>query len=188
MTNNLQVWHKEVIKSRFITSCLRTNLQRIDKLYGRLTRCSFELYKLRKEVDVEYISVSGVVTCKDEKTRPDFTEKKKDIELQIATLKKSVGDIVSAGGWENAKLAQKISKYEQCRLTYLWITYTVRICKKTKKYAIKEAGTLEVTKTKNTPSGILPQSYVGWRTKLSKLEGETTLSKPKRIQGMNNVT
>ena len=77
---------------------MRTNLQRIDKLYGRLTRCSFELYKLRKEVDVEYISVSGVVTCKDEKTRPDFTEKKKDIELQIATLKKSVGDIVSAGG------------------------------------------------------------------------------------------
>ena len=94
MTNNLQVWHEKVIKSRFITSCLRTDLQRIDKLYGRLTRCSFELYKLRKEVDVEYISVSGVVTCKDEKTRQDFTEK--DIELEIATLKKTVGDIVSS--------------------------------------------------------------------------------------------
>lgn len=86
MTNNLQVWHEKVIKSRFITSCLRTDLPRIDKLYGRLTRCSFELYKLRKEVDVEYISVSGVVTCKDEKTRQDFTEKEKDIELEIATL------------------------------------------------------------------------------------------------------
>ena len=87
MTNNLQVWHEKVIKSRFITSCLRTDLQRIDKLYGRLTRCSLELYKLRKEVDVEYISVSSVVTCKDEKTRQDFTEKEKDIELEIATLK-----------------------------------------------------------------------------------------------------
>ena len=75
---------------------MRTDLQRIDKLYGRLARCSFELYKLRKEVDVEYISVSGVVTCKDEKTRQDFTEKEKDIELEIATLKKTVGDIVSS--------------------------------------------------------------------------------------------
>ena len=96
MTNNLQVWHEKVIKSRFITSCLRTDLQRIDKLYGRLTRCSLELYKLRKEVDVEYISVCGVVTCKDEKTRTGFTEKEKDIELEIATLKKSVDDIVKS--------------------------------------------------------------------------------------------
>ena len=94
MTNNFQVWHEKVIKSRFITSCLRTDLQRIDKLYGRLTRCSLELYKLRKEVDVEYISVSSVVRCKDEKTRQDFTDK--DIELEIATLKKTVGDIVSS--------------------------------------------------------------------------------------------
>ena len=98
MTNNLQIWHEKVIKSRFITSCLRTDLQRIDKLYGRLARCSFDLYKLRKEVDVEYISVSGVVTCKDEKTRQDFAEKEKekDIELEIATLKKSVDDIVTS--------------------------------------------------------------------------------------------
>ena len=95
MTSNLQVWHEKVIKSRFITSCLRTDLQRIDKLYGRLARCSFELYKLRKEVDVEYISVCRVVTCKDEKARQEFTEKEKDIELEIATLKKSVDDTVS---------------------------------------------------------------------------------------------
>ena len=55
MSNNLQIWHEKVIKSRSITSCLMSDLQRIDKLYGRLARCSFELYKLRKEVDVEYI-------------------------------------------------------------------------------------------------------------------------------------
>ena len=95
MTSNLQVWHEKVIKSRFITSCLRTDLQRIDKLYGRLARCSPELHKLRKEVDVEYTSVCGVVTCKDEKARQDFIEKEKDIELEIATLKKSVDDTVS---------------------------------------------------------------------------------------------
>ena len=51
---------------------------------------------MRKEVDVEYISVSGVVTCKDEKARQDFTEKEKDIELEIAALKKPVDDTVSS--------------------------------------------------------------------------------------------
>ena len=96
MKNNLQVWHEKVNKSRFITSCLRTDLKRIDNLYGRLAGCSYELYKLRKEVDVEYISVSGVVTCKDEKTSKDFTEKEKNIKLEIATLKKSVDDIVAS--------------------------------------------------------------------------------------------
>ena len=95
MSNILQIWHEKVIKSRFITSCLRSDLERIDKLCGRLLRCSFELYKLRKE-DMEYISVCGVVTCKDEKTRQDLEEKQKDIELEIAALKRSVDDIVES--------------------------------------------------------------------------------------------
>ena len=34
--------------------------------------------------------------CKDEKTRQDFVEKEKDIELEIAALKKSVDDIVTS--------------------------------------------------------------------------------------------
>ena len=70
-------------------------MERIDKLYGRLLRCSFELYKLRKD-DVEYISVCGVVTCKDEKTSQDLEEKRKDIELGIAALKRSVDEIVAS--------------------------------------------------------------------------------------------
>ena len=70
-------------------------MERIDKLYGRLLRCSFELYKLRKD-DVEYISVCGVVTCKDEKTSQDLEEKQKDIELGIAALKRSVDEIVAS--------------------------------------------------------------------------------------------
>ena len=71
MSNILQIWHEKVIKSRFITSCLRSDLERIDKLYGRLLRCSFELYKLRKD-DVGYTSVCGVVTCKNRKKKPGF--------------------------------------------------------------------------------------------------------------------
>ena len=95
MSNILQIWHVKVIKSRFITSCLRSDLERIDKLYGRLLRCSFELYKLRKD-DVGDISVCGVVTCKNEKTSQDLEEKQKDIEVEIAALKRSVDDIVAS--------------------------------------------------------------------------------------------
>ena len=39
---------------------------------------------------------------------------------------------------------------------------------------------------RDTPSGILPQSCVGWKTKLSKQEDEAMLSKPKRLLRMNN--
>ena len=103
---------------------MRTDLQRIDKLYGRLARCSFKLYKLRKEVDVEYISVSGVVTCKDDKTRQHFTEKEKDIELEIATLKKSVDDIVTSRTklitsellqWKNKRARDYFTKQKERR-------------------------------------------------------------------------
>ena len=45
---------------------------------------------------MEYISVCGVVTCKDEKIGQDFVEKEKDLELEIAALKKSVDDIVAS--------------------------------------------------------------------------------------------
>ena len=45
---------------------------------------------------MEYISVCGVVTCKDEKTSQDLEEKRKDIELGIAALKRSVDEIVAS--------------------------------------------------------------------------------------------
>ena len=54
MSNNLQIWHEKVIKSRFITSCFRTYLQRTDKLYGRLATIGAALscyLKLVKERD-----------------------------------------------------------------------------------------------------------------------------------------
>ena len=37
-----------------------------------------------------------MVTCKDEKIGQDFVEKEKDLELEIAALKKSVDDIVAS--------------------------------------------------------------------------------------------
>ena len=43
--------------------------KKIDRLYNTLARLKFEIYNLRKEADVEYTAVCGVVTCKDEKNK-----------------------------------------------------------------------------------------------------------------------
>ena len=44
--------------------------------YSTLGRLKFEIYNLRKEADVEYTAVCGVVTSKDEKTRLVLEEKR----------------------------------------------------------------------------------------------------------------
>ena len=57
------------MKSRYITSGIRCDLQKIDRLYSTLARLKFEIYNLRKEADVGYTAVCDVVTCKDEKNK-----------------------------------------------------------------------------------------------------------------------
>ena len=70
-------------------------MQKIDRLYSTLARLKFEIYNLRKEADVEYTAVCGVVTCKDEKTRLHGSGgKKKCIGLELAAIKRNVDDIV----------------------------------------------------------------------------------------------
>ena len=46
--------------------------------YSTLGRLKFEIYNLRKEADVEYTAVCGVVTCRDEKTRLVLEEKRNE--------------------------------------------------------------------------------------------------------------
>ena len=76
MSKEIETWYAEVLKFRYITSALRSDLQRIDRLYSTLAWLKFELYNLRKEADVEYTAVCGAVTCKDEKTRLVLEEKR----------------------------------------------------------------------------------------------------------------
>ena len=59
-----------------------------------MARLKFEIYNLRKEADVEYTAVCGVVTCKDEKTRLVLEEKEKCIGLELVAIKRNVDDIV----------------------------------------------------------------------------------------------
>ena len=54
MPKEIETWYAEVLKSRHITSAIRSDLQKIDRLYSTLARLKFELYNLRKEADVEY--------------------------------------------------------------------------------------------------------------------------------------
>ena len=82
MSKEIETWYAEVLKSRYITSAIRNDLQEIDRLYSTLARLKFEIYNLRKEADVEYTAVCGVVTCKDEKSRPVLEEKGKCMGLE----------------------------------------------------------------------------------------------------------
>ena len=76
MSKEKETWYTKVLKSRYIASGIRCALQKIDRLYSTLARLKFEIYNLRKEADVEYTAVCGVVTCKDEKTRLILEEKR----------------------------------------------------------------------------------------------------------------
>ena len=55
--------------------------------FSMLARLKFEIYNLRKEADVEYTAVCGVVTCKEEKARLVLEEKEKGIGLELAVIK-----------------------------------------------------------------------------------------------------
>ena len=96
MSKEIETWYAEVLKSRYITSAIRNDLQKIDRLYSTLARLKFEIYNLRKEADVEYTAVCGVVTCKDEKTRLVRAEKEKCMGLELAAIKRNVDDIVES--------------------------------------------------------------------------------------------
>ena len=69
MSKELETCYAKVLKSRYITPGIRCDLQKIDRLYSTLARLKFEIYNVRKEADVEYTAVCGVVTCKDEKNK-----------------------------------------------------------------------------------------------------------------------
>ena len=56
MPSGIQSWLEKVYKSQLITTCLRIDLLHIDKLYTSISKCKYDLYNLRKEVNLEYVS------------------------------------------------------------------------------------------------------------------------------------
>ena len=65
MPSNIQCWLEKVYKSRLITTGLRNDLLHIHKQYTRMSKCKYELYNLRKEVNLEYVSIA--MTMKQER-------------------------------------------------------------------------------------------------------------------------
>ena len=96
MSKEIEIWYAKVLNSRYITSGIRCDLQKNDRLYCTLARLKFELYNYRKEADVEYTAVCGVGTCKDEKTNLVLEEKEKCIGLELVAIKRNVDDIVES--------------------------------------------------------------------------------------------
>ena len=96
MSKEIATWYAKVLKSRYITSAIRNDLQKIHRLYSTLAQLRFEIYNLRKEADVEYTAVCGVVTCKDEKSRLVLEENEKCMGLELAAIKRNVDDIVES--------------------------------------------------------------------------------------------
>ena len=96
MPKEIETWYAEALKSRHITSAIRSDLQKTDRLHSTLARPKFELYNPRKEADVEYTAVCGVVTCKDEKSRLVLEEKEKCMGFELAAIKRKVDDIVES--------------------------------------------------------------------------------------------
>ena len=48
MSKEKETWYAKVLKSRYIASGIRCDLQKIDRLYSTLARLKFEIYNLRK--------------------------------------------------------------------------------------------------------------------------------------------
>lgn len=92
MSSSIHSWIKKVYHTRLITTFLL--LLQIDKLYNGISQCKYELYNLRKVVNLEYVSVGGEVRCKDDEARKEFEEKETKLNLEIDKLKRSVDYLV----------------------------------------------------------------------------------------------
>ena len=68
---------EKVYRKRLITSALRKDLLQIDGLYARISRLRYELYDLRKRIDLSYVALGVVMACKDEGQRLELEEKEK---------------------------------------------------------------------------------------------------------------
>ena len=87
MPLSTKIWLEKVYRKRLITSALRKDLLRIDGLYARISKLRYELYDLRKRTDLNYVTLSVVMACKDEGQRLELEEKEKWYVDEVKRLK-----------------------------------------------------------------------------------------------------
>ena len=75
-------------------SALRKDLLQIDGLYAGMSKLRYELYDLRKRIDLNYVALGVVMACKDQGQRLELEEKEKWCVDEVKRLKAIVVTVV----------------------------------------------------------------------------------------------
>ena len=95
------MWKLEkVYRKRLITSALRKDLLQKDGLYARISNLRYELYDLRKRIDLNYVALGVVMACKEEGQRLELKKKGKWYVDEVRRLKAIVVTVV----WTRTRL------------------------------------------------------------------------------------
>ena len=100
MSFSTKMWLEKVYRKRLIISALRKDLLRIDGLYARISKLRYELYDLRKRIDLNYVALGVVMACKDEGRRFKLKKKEKWYVDEVKRLKVIVVTVV----WTRTRL------------------------------------------------------------------------------------
>ena len=87
MSFSTKMWLEKLYRKRLITSALRKDLLQIGGLYVRISKLRYELYDLRKRIDLDYVALGVVMACKDEGQRLELEEKEKWCVDEVKKLK-----------------------------------------------------------------------------------------------------
>ena len=75
-------------------SALRKDLLQIDGLYAGMSKLRYELYDLRKRIDLNYVALGVVMACKDQGQTLELEEKEKWCVDEVKRLKAIVVTVV----------------------------------------------------------------------------------------------
>ena len=75
-------------------SALRKDLLQIDGLYAGMSKLRYELYDLRKRIDLNYVALGVVMACKDQGQILELEEKEKWCVDEVKRLKAIVVTVV----------------------------------------------------------------------------------------------
>ena len=94
MPFSTKMWLENVCRKRLITSALRKDLLQIDGLDARISKLRYELYDLRKRIDLNYVALGVVMACKDQGQILELEEKEKWCVDEVKRLKAIVVTVV----------------------------------------------------------------------------------------------
>ena len=94
MPCSTKMWLGKLYRKRLITSALRNDLLQMGGLYANISKLRYELYDLRKRIDLNYVALSVVMAWKDEGQRLELEDKEKWCVDEVKKLKAIVVTVV----------------------------------------------------------------------------------------------